>query len=57
MDVSNSSLSNCKGQEVILMTNRQQKTGCGVFLVILGIWTPGQLFWVSVVGVIGTWGG
>lgn len=50
-------LSNCKGQEVIFMTNKQQKTGCGVSWIILGIWTPVQLFWVFVVGVSGTWGG
>lgn len=30
--------------------DRKQKTGCKVSWVILGIWTPVQLFWDSVVG-------
>lgn len=37
--------------------DRKQKAGCEVSWVILGIWTPVQLFWDSAVTIRGTWGG
>lgn len=49
--------SNFKGQEVILMTSVGNKTGCEVPWVGPDIWTPALLFWDSVVGLRGRWGG